>query len=108
MEMDAERMTSLSFGNLPAWVTCFSLAAHLAAGIVIGVLYFRSLWWNTRRSSSGGRVSTTIAVMVGRFAILGVILTLASLEGALPLLLMALGVVIARPLVMRRIGEITP
>jgi F1F0 ATPase subunit 2 len=108
MEMDAERMTSLSFGNLPAWVTCFSLAAHLAAGIVIGVLYFRSLWWNTRRSTSGGHVSTTIAVMVGRFAILGVILTLASLEGALPLLLMALGVVIARPVVMRRIGEITP
>jgi hypothetical protein len=46
--------------------------------------------------------------MIGRFIILGVILTLASLEGAVPLLLMALGVVVARSLVMRRIGEITP
>jgi F1F0 ATPase subunit 2 len=108
MEMDGERMTSLSFGSLPAWATCLSLAAHVAAGIVIGVLYFRSLWWNTRHFTSGGRVSTTIAVMIGRFVILGVVLTLASLEGALPLLLMALGVVVARSLVMRRIGEITP
>ena len=30
-----------------------SLAAHLAAGIVLGVLYFRSLWWNARRFTGG-------------------------------------------------------
>jgi F1F0 ATPase subunit 2 len=107
VEMDGERMTSLSFGNLPTWATCLSLAAHLAAGIVVGVLYFRSLWWNTRRFTSGGRVSTTIAVTIGRLVILGVVLTLASLEGALPLFLMALGVVIARSVVVGRIGEIT-
>jgi hypothetical protein len=46
--------------------------------------------------------------MIGRFVILGVVLTLASLEGALPLLLMALGVLIARSVVVRRIGEVTP
>jgi F1F0 ATPase subunit 2 len=108
MEMDGERMTSLSFGGLPAWATCLSLAAHLAAGIVVGVLYFRSLWWNARRFTSGSHVATTISVMIGRFVILGVVLALASLEGALPLLLMALGVVVARSLVMRRIGEIIP
>jgi F1F0 ATPase subunit 2 len=108
MEMDGERMTSLSFSSLPAWGTCLSLAAHLAAGIVVGVAYFRSLWWNARRFTMGGHVATTIAVMIGRFVILGVVLTLASLEGALPLLLMALGVLIARYAVVRRIGEITP
>ncbi|WP_213739338.1 ATP synthase subunit I [Bradyrhizobium sp. dw_411] len=101
-------MTSLALNNLPNWATLLSLVAHLAAGIVVGVLYFRSLWWNARRFTTGGRVSTTIAVMIGRFVILGMILTLASLEGALPLLLMALGVVIARPVVMRGIREITP
>jgi hypothetical protein len=47
-------------------------------------------------------------VLIGRFVALGVILTLASLEGALPLLLMALGVFIARSIVMRQIREITP
>jgi F1F0 ATPase subunit 2 len=108
MEMDGERMTSLSFMSLSAWGTCLSLAAHLAAGIVVGVIYFRSLWWNARRFTMGGRVATTIAVMIGRFVILGAVLTLASLEGALPLLLMALGVLIARSVVVRRIGEITP
>ena len=101
-------MTSLSFISPPVWGTCLSLAAYLAAGIAVGVIYFRSLWWNARRFTSGSHVATTIAVMIGRFVILGVVLTLASLEGALPLLLMALGVVVARSLVMRRIGEITP
>ena len=101
-------MTSLSFSNLSAWGTCLSFAAYLAAGIAVGVIYFRSLWGNARRFTMGGHVATTIAVMIGRFVILGVVLTLASLEGALPLLLMALGVLIARSVVVRRIGEITP
>jgi F1F0 ATPase subunit 2 len=108
MEMDGERMTSLSFSSLPAWGTCLSLAAHLVAGIVVGVIYFRSLWWNARRFTMGGHVATTVAVMIGRFLTLGLLLTLASLEGALPLLLMALGVLIARSVVVRRIGEIAP
>lgn len=101
-------MTSLALNNLPNWATLLSLVAHLAAGIVVGVLYFRSLWWNARRFTTGGRVSTTIAVMISRFVILGMVLTLASLEGALPLLLMALGVIIARSVVTRGIREITP
>ena len=46
--------------------------------------------------------------MIGRFALLGVLLTLASLEGALPLLVMALGVLIARSVVMRRVREVAP
>jgi F1F0 ATPase subunit 2 len=108
MEMDGERMTSLSFSSLPAWGGCLSLAAHLVAGIVVGVIYFRSLWWNARRFTMSGHVATTIAVMIGRFVILGLLLTLASLEGALPLLLIALGVLIARSAVVRRIGEIAP
>ena len=101
-------MTSLSLNNLPNWTTFLSLAAHLAAGVIVGVLYFRSLWWNARCFTAGGRLSMTIAVMIGRFVMLGVLLTLASLEGALPLLLMALGVLIARFVVMRGIREITP
>jgi F1F0 ATPase subunit 2 len=106
MEMDGEGMTSLYFNGLPTWEMLISLTAHLAAGIMLGVIYFRSLWWNTRRVAKGGRVATTIAVMIGRFVILGAVLSLASLEGALPLLVMALGVLIARSVVMRNIREI--
>ena len=51
-------------------------------------------------------MATAIAVMIGRFVLLGVLLTLASLEGALPLLVMALGVLIARSVVVRKIREI--
>jgi F1F0 ATPase subunit 2 len=108
MEMDAERMTSLSFNSLPTWAMLLSLAAHLAAGVMLGLVYFRSLWWNARRFTAGGRVTTTIAVMIGRFVLLGMLLTLASLEGALPLLVMALGVLIARSFVVRKIREIAP
>jgi F1F0 ATPase subunit 2 len=106
--MDAERMISLSFNSLPTWAIALSLAAHLVAGTILGIFYFRSLWWNARRFSAGGRVAATIAVMIGRFVLLGALLTLASLEGALPLLVMALGVLIARSFVMRKVGEIEP
>jgi F1F0 ATPase subunit 2 len=106
MEMDGERM--IYFNALPTWAITLSLAAHLAAGIMLGVVYFRSLWWNARRIAAGGRVATTIVVMIGRFVLLGFLLTLASLEGALPLLVMALGILIARSVVMRSIREIAP
>ena len=51
---------------------------------------------------------TTIALMIGRFALLGGLLTLASLEGALPLLVMALGVFVARTVVMRSVRRAAP
>ena len=46
--------------------------------------------------------------MIGRFILLGGLLMLASLEGALPLLVMALGVLIARSAVMRTIRQAAP
>ena len=101
-------MSFLSFECLPAWTMFFSAAAHLIAGMILGVLYFRSLWWNACRFARGGRVTTMIALMIGRYALLAGLLTLVSLEGALPLLVMALGVLIARSVVVRRVREATP
>jgi F1F0 ATPase subunit 2 len=105
--MDEERMSVMWFADLPAWGMLLSLSMHFAAGIGLGVLYFRSLWWTACRFAGGGRVTTTIAVVLGRFTLLGVLLMLASLEGAMPLLVMALGILIARYAVMRRIREAT-
>jgi F1F0 ATPase subunit 2 len=102
MEMDEERMSILPFHMLPVWGMAVSLAIHLAAGIGLGIAYFSAVWWNARLFALGGRASTTIALTIGRLVVLGGLLALASLEGALPLLAMALGVLIARPLVMRR------
>ena len=83
----------------------FDLSAHLIAGILLGLVYFRGLWWNARLFTAGGHAPTAILLMVGRIALLGGLLTLASLEGAAPLLAMALGVLIARALVMRRLSR---
>jgi F1F0 ATPase subunit 2 len=105
LEMDEGRMSLLSFGGLPPWAMLLSLLAHLGAGIALGTLYFRGLWWNVRRFAAGGRIAVTIALTIGRFALLGGLLTLASLEGALPLLVMALGVLMARAVVMRRVRQ---
>ncbi len=96
-------MTALSFDGLPTWAVPLGLAAHLAAGIGLGALYFQALWWNTQRFAAGGRVTTAAALTIGRFALLGGVLFLASQEGALPLLAMALGILVARAGVMRRV-----
>jgi hypothetical protein len=46
--------------------------------------------------------------MLGRFVLLGGLLVLASLEGALPLLVMTLGVLAARFAVLRRLLGAAP
>ncbi len=108
LEMDEERMSFLSFDDLPVRTLVFSAALHLTAGMIFGIFYFGSLWWNTCQFAKGVRVTTMIALMVGRYALLAGLLTLASLEGALPLLGMALGVLIARSFAVRRVWETTP
>lgn len=98
-------MTWFSFTHLSAAAMTFSLILHLAGGFGVGLLYFQGLWWNAQRLAAGGRLTTAIALGLGRFILLGGLLTLASLEGAPPLLAMALGMLIARPAVMRRVRE---
>ena len=107
LEVDEDRMNFLPFDVLSPWGVLLSLLAHFAAGIVLGLFYFRTLWWNVRRLAAGGRTIAAVALMIGRLALLGILLTLASLEGALPLLMMALGVLIARQVVIRRVREAT-
>ena len=97
-----------SFNALPAWAEVVSLFTHLGVGIVLGILYFRGLWWSVRRFSNGGSLVATIAVMIGRFVVLGGLMTLAGLEGALPLLVLALGVLAARATTIRSVREVTP
>jgi len=86
-------------------VRLFEFAAYLTAGIALGVLYFSNLWWTVRLFARGGRTLTMIALTIGRFVLLGAVLALASLEGAIPLLLITLGFLGGRFLVMRRLRE---
>lgn len=98
-------MSPMSLSN-PSWFTVASIAVHFGAGLLLGILYFYGVWWNARLFASGGRVGTSILVMLSRIALLVIVLTLASFEGALPLLVMALGVLLGRFIVMRRLRNI--
>jgi len=94
------------FDTLPFWTVVASITINLSVGIALGYMYFRGVWWSTRRLVVGGRVATTIILTLGRFALLGGVLTVAGREGALPLLTMAFGVLVARSAVMRRVRKV--
>jgi F1F0 ATPase subunit 2 len=96
LAMDAKHMNSLA------------PVLYFVSGIACGIVYFRFLWWDVRRFAAAGSLGITILSMLVRVALLGGILTFASKQGALPLLLMALGVVIARFLVARGIRATVP
>ena len=98
-------MSMPSFTDLPAWAMALSLAVHLAVGVAIGVVHFRSVWSTAQRFSSGGGATTVIVSTMLRLAVVGGLLTVASLQGALPLLVMACGILIGRSAVMRTVGE---
>ena len=98
-------MTSLLFDGLPVVALPIVLAAHLGAGAGVGALFFRGLWRNARLIVEGGRVSTSVALIVGRFLLIGALLAVAALEGAAPLLVAALGVFVGRFFVLRDIGN---
>jgi F1-F0 ATPase (N-ATPase) AtpR subunit len=106
--MDEERMSFLSFDGSLFGAMPIIIATHLIGGGVVGMLYFRGLWWNANLLSQGGRTTAAIMLLAWRFAFLGGVLTLASLEGALPLLVTALGVLVGRSAVMRSVRKVAP
>jgi F1F0 ATPase subunit 2 len=103
LALDAARVSVAFRHPPPEWAVLPILAVCLALGIVVGALYFRTLWWTTRRFGANGRMTAAVALMAGRFVLLGGALFLASLAGAAPLLTMALGILVARYAVVRRV-----
>jgi hypothetical protein len=75
--------------------------AFLLVGFAAGTVNFALLRWNTVLYAEARRSRVAIAMHVSRLGTLAVLLTLIALHGALPLLLTALGLLIARPLVIR-------
>jgi hypothetical protein len=79
----------------------------LLAGFVGGVAHFVLLHRNTLLYVSSGAVLTAIGLQVLRLAAIGFLLGFAAWHGAHPLLLAALGVMLARPLLLRTM-QVTP
>ena len=96
-----------SVPSLPALPMLLALAAHLLVGMVLGVVYFRALWWTVQLMAHGGRTAAATGLMIGRLALMIGLLCLASRDGALPLLLTALGVLVGRAFVVRRLRRAT-
>jgi len=92
-------------------MTAFALyqsAACCAAGVMLGAAYFGSLWWNARMFAGGGQLRVAASLMVGRFVMLGVALTLASLQSGQALLSLALGVFVARAAALHGVTRAAP
>jgi F1F0 ATPase subunit 2 len=96
--MDASPMNALS--TLTVDPTALALA--FVAGLVAGAGFFLVLRRNTDLFA-GGRIGLAIAMQVARFAVLVPVLVLAARQGAGPLLAAALGVLIARRVVVGRV-----
>jgi len=76
----------------------------LIAGLLIGGFHFASLWWNTRLFAIGS-AGKAIALQLGRIAVAVAALTLLARLGLAALLCGALGLLVARPLLLWRFGE---
>ena len=74
----------------------------LAAGAVIGGVFFLTLRWNVRMLAAGRAALPVIAVQLTRLAAIGVALTaIAVYFGALPLLAAGAGILLARTAMVR-------
>jgi F1F0 ATPase subunit 2 len=93
--------------ELPSLLAVPTMLISLTAGLCLGLLYFGGLWWNAHLLAEPGRMRVALAVMAGRFAMLGGALALAAWQGAQPLLAMAAGILVARFLVMHRVRAVT-
>jgi hypothetical protein len=77
-------------------MTPLLLAVWLASGVALGLGYFRCLATSARLFAAGGHAGQALLLMLGRFGAAACVLFVASRHGAFPLLMVALGVTIAR------------
>ncbi len=67
-----KRMTFFSFANLSPGAMALDLVGHFAAGLLLGLVYFRGLWWECAavcgRAAASPRRSASCS---GRFVLLG-------------------------------------
>ena len=79
-------------------------ALWLLLGLVGGATYFALLSRNASLYLQSGVLLQAIGLQVLRLAMIASLLGLVAWQGALPLLLVALGIVLVRPLVLRHFG----
>ena len=81
-----------------------ALAVFFVFGAALGAAYFSTLRISARLFSEKASLAAA-ALTVARFAVLAICLTFVSRAGALPLLVTAMGLVVARWFIVRRISR---
>lgn len=81
-------------------------AAYFALGLLAGGAHFASLRGNARLFAGSGSPAAALGLQLLRLGALAGLLVLVALHGALPLLATALGVLVARSIVVRRLGSV--
>gem|GEM_PF-910977 len=99
--LDTKNVTLFMHYPADVWAVALLLAAHLAAGVLAGMLYFRHLRQTTDKFAVGSGLAGIVWMAACRFIALGGILFLAAQEGALPLLFIAAGVMLGRFVMLR-------
>jgi F1F0 ATPase subunit 2 len=79
------------------------MVGGLIVGFMVGVAYFASLWWNTQLFAAGS-LGKAIALQLGRIAVAVAVLIFLARLSLVTLLFGALGLLLARPFVLRRFG----
>jgi F1F0 ATPase subunit 2 len=79
-------------------------AAGLAVGLALGILHYFSLWWNTRLFAAGA-AGKAIALQLGRIAVAVAVLVMLARLSLIALFAGALGLLVARPLVIWYVGD---
>lgn len=73
----------------------------LLAGLLAGSIHVAALWVNVQFLMTSSRRPVAIAMLLGRFLLLGGLLYLAARSGTAPFLWATCGVLVGRPLVLR-------
>ena len=81
------------------------LFLSVVAGLAMGEVYFRSVRASARRLAEGGSPAWWLGLGALRLSLLALGLAAVAQGGALPLLVAALGILIARGWILRRTGE---
>ena len=87
----------------PHWLlVAVGSAGWLAAGLAIGAMNYLSLRWNVRMFTDGRSLFPALAIQLGRFAAVGIVLALIVHGfGALSLLVTTAGILLARSVIIR-------
>jgi len=83
--------------------TLFAVAIGLATGAVLGLVHFATLRWTTDLYLGKG-IAYGFGLQILRFAVLGLVLFALARLGAAALLSGALGLLVMRRIVLKRVG----